>query len=106
MKLFGISKLDIEVPHQLTQEEALKRTRNFLDDLKKQYVDKISHVREEWEENNCKFSFSVMGISTSGTLAVKPSDIEISGDLPIIIRGPIKKKIESTIRERAEKLLA
>jgi hypothetical protein len=98
-------KLKIIVPHQLTQEEALRRTRGLLDEVKKQFADKISNVCEEWEGNNCKFSFSAMGLPTSGTLTVKPSEVELSGNLPLAA-ALLRTKIESTIRERAEKLLA
>jgi hypothetical protein len=97
-------KLNIKVAHQLTQDEALKRTHGLLDEVKNQFAEKISNVCEEWEENNCRFSLSAMGFSTSGTLTVKPSEIEISGDLPWAATF-FKGKIESAIRERAEKLL-
>ena len=98
-------KLNIKVPHQLTQEEALRRTRTLLENVKNQYSEKISDVREEWEGNLCQFSFSAMGFSTSGTLTVKPSEIEISGNLPFAAAF-FKGKIEATIRERAEKWFA
>jgi hypothetical protein len=100
-----MAKLNMKFPHQLSQDEALKRTRGLLDDVKNQFAEKVSNLREEWEENTCQFSFSAKGFSVSGTLTVKPSEVELSGDLPwaaTFFRG----RIESTIRERAEKLLA
>jgi hypothetical protein len=100
-----MAKLNMKFPHQLSQEDALKRSRGLLDEVKNQFADQISNLSEKWEENTCQFSFSVKGFSVSGTLTVKPSEVELSGDLPwaaTFFRG----KIESTIRERAETLLA
>jgi len=100
-----MAKLNMKFPHQLPQNLALKRTRGLLDEVKNQFADQASSLREEWEENTCRFSFSVKGFSVSGTLTVKPSEVDLSGDLPwaaTFFRG----KIESTIRERAKKLLA
>ncbi len=98
-------KLNLAVSHSLTQDEALKRIKNLLSDVKTQFADKISDVHEEWDGNVGKFNFSAMGFPVSGTLTVKTSQVEISGHLPfaaILFKG----KIESTIRERAETLLA
>lgn len=100
-----MARLSMVVPHRLTQDEAVKRIKMLLDEVKNQFADKISDLREEWHGNTGKFSFSAMGFSVSGTLAVKPSEVELSGSLPFaaaFFRG----RIESTIRERAEVLLA
>ena len=98
-------KLNMSVSHSLTQEEAVKRIKNLLNDVKTQFADKIRDLHEEWDGNVGKFDFSAMGFPVSGTLTVKTSQVDISGHLPfaaILFKG----KIESTIRERAETLLA
>jgi hypothetical protein len=99
-----MAKLNMKFLHQLSQEDALKRSRGLLDEVKNQFANQISNLSEKWEKNTCQFSFSVKGFSVSGTLTVKPSEVELFGDLPwaaTFFRG----KIESTIRERAETLL-
>lgn len=100
-----MAKFKMEFPHQLSQDEVLKRARGLLDEVKNQFADQVSNLSEKWEENTCRFSFLVKGFSVSGTLTVKPSEVELSGDLPwaaTFFRG----RIESTIRERVEKLVA
>ena len=98
-------KFSIKVPHNLTQDDALKRIQGLLGELKGQFSEKISNLSEEWMGNTNTFSFSVMGFSVSGALIVKHSEIEISGNLPLMAI-PFKSKIESTIIERTKTLLA
>jgi hypothetical protein len=93
------------VPHHLSQDEALKRIQRLLNNVKNRFGDKISDMHEEWDGNVGRFSFSAMGMPVSGTLTVKPSEIELSGDLPFLA-ALYKSKIESAIREQAETLLA
>src|ERR1035437_7475891 len=97
-------KLNMAVSHSLTQDEAVKRIKNLLNDVKTQFADKISGLHEEWDGNMGKFKFLAMGLPGSGTLAVKASQVEISGDLPFAAML-FKGKIESTIRSCAESLL-
>jgi len=98
-------KLNMVVPHRLSQDEALRRIKGLLGEVKTQFTDKISDLREEWRGNTGEFSFSAMGFSVSGTLAVNPSEVKLSANLPFAAMF-FKGRIESTIRERAEALLA
>ena len=98
-------KLNMTVPHHLPQDEALKRIQGLLNNVRMQFADKISDLHEEWNDNVGRFSFSAMGMPVSGTIKVTPSEVELSGDLPFLA-ALYKSKIESTIREQAETLLA
>jgi len=98
-------KLNIKIPHQLTHDEASKRIQGLLGELKNEFAGEINNVREKWEENTDTFSFSIMGFSISGTLTVKPSEVELSSNLPFAA-ALFKGKIESMIQERAKTLLA
>lgn len=100
-----MARLDMAVSHRLTQDEAVARIKTLLGEVKKQFADKISDLREDWNGNNGKFSFSAMGFSVSGNLVVKPDKVELTGNLPFAASF-FKGKIESTIRERAKTLLA
>ena len=97
-------KLKMTIPHQLRQDEALKRIQGLFGEMKDQFADKISNVREEWKEYTDTFSFSVMGFSVSGTLRVNSCEVELSSNLPFAVSF-FKGKIESTIQERAKRLL-
>jgi hypothetical protein len=100
-----MAKFKMSVSHRLLQDEVLRRIRSELRELKNQFADKISDLREEWGGNIGRFSFSAMGFSVSGTLTVKASQVEFDFDLPLaatLFRG----KIESTLRDRLQTLLA
>jgi hypothetical protein len=98
-------KLNMTVAHHLPEDEALKRIKSLLESVRTKFADKVSDVHEEWNGNTGTFSFSALGFPVSGVLTVKPSEVEISGDLPLLV-ALYKKQIESTIREQAESLLA
>ncbi len=99
-----MSRLKMSVPHELSQDEALRRIKNLLEEVKTQFSDKISNLYEQWDGYEGNFGFSAMGFSVSGTLTVEDDEVEISGNLPLAAMF-FKGKIESTIRERAEALL-
>jgi hypothetical protein len=98
-------KLNMSVTHELPQDEALKRVKKAIADLKTQYADKISDLREDWNGNTCEFHLSVKSASGSGTMIVKPSEVEISGNLPLLAWA-FTGKIESIIREKLKQILA
>jgi hypothetical protein len=102
-------KLNMSVTHELPQDEALKRVKKAIADLKTRYADKISDLREDWNGNTCEFhlsvNLSVKSASGSGTMIVKPSEVEISGNLPLLAWA-FTGKIESIIREKLKQILA
>jgi len=96
------------VEHRLPQAEALNRVQSLLGDVKTQFADKISDLEENWEGNQGRFSFNAMGFAVSGTLTVNNNTVVIDGKLPFaagLLKGRIER-IESTIKERADELLA
>ena len=100
-------KMNMSIPHRLSQEEALKHAKTILGEVKSEYTDKISNLHEKWDGNTGWFSFSAKGFSISGTLTVKPSGVELSANLPFAARFFQERieKIKSIIRKRAETLL-
>jgi hypothetical protein len=95
----------MSVSHHLAQEEALRRIKALLTQVKSQYSDMISDLHEVWEDNIGTFSFRAKGFQVSGVLAVADSRVELAGKIPIMAL-PFRGMIEDTIRERAETLLA
>jgi len=98
-------KLDIVVSHKLSREEATARIEGLLGRLKEEYRDTIKNLNENWENNSCLFSFSVMGSAVSGTLDILSDEVYMTGDLPFAA-SLFKGKIETMIREKATELLA
>ena len=98
-------KLNITIPHSLTQAEAAHRIHGLLGDLKAEHADKIKDLQEEWNGHMGKFDCSIMGLRVSGILAINPAQVTITGSLPLAAML-FKGKLESMITEHAAKLLA
>ena len=100
-----MAKMNLSVPHRLSQQDALTRIKGLLEKVKAEHSDKFSDLREEWRGNVGAFSFSALGFSVSGTLTVTPTAVQFSGDLPFAA-SLFKNKIAATIHDRATELLA
>ncbi|MCX6159060.1 MAG: polyhydroxyalkanoic acid system family protein [Ignavibacteriae bacterium] len=97
-------KLELNIPHELSQAEALNRIQNFLPKLKEQHSDKIKDLEESWNGNTGEFKFNISGFKVSGTLQVGEDFVIITGELPfaaLLFKGTI----EDTIRAKAMELL-
>ena len=95
----------MSIRHKLPQDEALFRIKGLLGEIKQQHGDQISDLQEDWSGNIADFSFKAAGFGVSGTLEVTSSDVKLKGKLPFAANF-FKGKIESTIRKRAQNLLA
>ena len=98
-------KMNVSVPHNLSADEAIRRIKNLVGDMKKQFGDRVTDLKEEWSGNNGQFAFKAMGFDVSGTVQVDAGEVRIQGDLPFAA-SMFKGRIESTIQERARQLLA
>jgi hypothetical protein len=97
--------MELTMPHQLGQEEALRRIHSLLAHVKAQYPDKFSDLHETWTDSGGEFAASIMGVPVSGRLTVTPTQVQLRGSIPFAAL-PFKGQIEETIRTQAEQLLA
>jgi hypothetical protein len=96
--------MKVSVPHSLNPEEAVRRIKNLVGDVKKQFADKVTDVREDWSGYNGQFSFKAMGFNIAGTVEVGAQEVKIEGNLPFAA-SMFKGRIESAIQEKARQLL-
>lgn len=97
--------LTISVPHSLGTEEATARLKTFFGKLKERYQDKMSNLEEQWEGNKLAYAFSTFGFNIKGDLNVEPGEVKVNGSLPFAAMM-FKGKIEQSVREELEKVLA
>ena len=97
--------LDISIPHELSQEEALTRIKRLLSEAKRDHGDKIDKLEENWEGNTGTFSFSAKGYDISGNLVVQPNSIELTSTVPFAV-SLFKGMITSMITQKAKELLS
>ena len=93
-----MSSLDISVPHDLGQEEAISRVQAFIAQARKQFGDKSNDVKETWNENVCTFDISANGVALSGTLTVLPDKVTLTSKLPMAAVF-FKGKLESALTD-------
>lgn len=97
--------MKVTVPHSLDPAEAARRIKNLVVDVKKQFADQVSDIKEDWSGNHGQFSFKAMGFEIAGTVDVNTKEVQIQGNLPFAA-SLFKGRIESAIQEKARKLLA
>ncbi len=100
-----MANLDITIPHQLTQQEALARIQELLKTLQEEQKETIKDVSEQWDDNEGKFSFSAKGFDLSGNIKVEENAVSIQGKLPFALSF-FKGMIGDTIKKKATELLA
>ncbi|MEO8405702.1 MAG: polyhydroxyalkanoic acid system family protein [Chitinophagaceae bacterium] len=100
-----MSKLTVNVPHNLSQQEALTRIKKLLTGLKEQHKGMVTDVKENWNGNNGNFEFSAKGFDVAGLIDVKQSSVDIDADLPFAL-SLFKGSISKVISDKAAQLLS
>lgn len=98
-------KFGVNVPHQLSREDAKSRLVRFVEMLQTNFQGKVSDVNQSWEGDTLKFSFKTFGIQLAGGIEVTDDALKLDGDLPFAAMM-FKGKIESDIREQLERIVA
>lgn len=99
-----MSSLNISIPHELSQDDAVARIKKLLTKLQVEQKDMIQNVKEEWNGNKSNFSFSAKGFDIAGNIAVNPDSVNIKGDLPFMLSF-FKGKIEEIIKAQGQAVL-
>lgn len=89
----------VTVEHNLGKDEALSRIKGVLSSSD------ISDLQKNWTDDGGSFSGKIMGMDVSGSVEVSDTNAEIDVSYPMAAR-PFKGKIESTLKEKAESVLA
>lgn len=96
--------VNISVPYQIPQDEALSRIHARIAQIKTQYSSHVSNLTENWNGYSGAFSGSSHGFTVSGNLVVNSSLVTVVIELPFIAFA-YKAKVEAGIRDELTKLL-
>jgi hypothetical protein len=99
-----VPKFHLEVPHNLTADEAKSRLERFVESLQAKFQDKVSDLTQSWNDNTLSFSFKTFGFKVGGAIASLEKKLDVSGDIPIAAMM-FKGKIETEIREQLSRLM-
>lgn len=94
--------MNISVPHNLSQEEALNRVKGLLNKLKEEQAGRFTNLSEDWRDNGGNFQITIQGFDLGGEIAVTPSAVDINAKLPFalsLFQGAIKQTITGKLNE-------
>ena len=93
-------KINLEIPHKLSAEDARKRLEKFTESLPQ---DQIKDLEQSWNENTLTFGFKTFGIKIGGDLTAAEEKLLVNLELPFSAMM-FKGKIESEIKKQLERL--
>lgn len=94
----------VEVPHQLGQQQALERLQAFVQKVADRYKDQVSKVDGNWEGNVLNFALTTYGFNITGSLTVEDTAVQLKGQIPFAAL-PFRGKIEHSIGGELQKQL-
>ena len=100
-----MANIIVSIGHRLTEDEALRRVRIRIGQIKLQYSNMVSDLTENWDGYVGTFSGSARGMSVSGTVIVSPSSVTVSAGVPAVA-FMFKGRIEAGIRDELTRMLA
>ena len=93
-------KINLEIPHSLSAEEARTRLERFTETLPQ---DQVTDLEQSWNDDTLSFGFKTFGIKIAGDLTAADQKLLVSVDLPFSAMM-FKGKIESGIKKQLERL--
>lgn len=93
----------VDVPHPLSQEQAIERLKSVLDQLGKEQST-FSLEKTVWTGNSLAFAVKAVGMTIDGTMIVYDSRINIEGDIPFAA-SIFKGRIEQELKDRVARLM-
>ena len=94
----------LETTHSLGQEEATRRLKERFSSLIDEHQDRISNLRQQWDENAFSFGFEAVGMKIAGTVTVEPSAVKLAAEVPLAAML-FKSRIEEHVHKELGELL-
>lgn len=91
--------MQVNIPHQFSQKEAIAKVKKALADARPQLQGKAVVEEERWEGEMLHFAFTAQGQSISGNLKVGEGVFELYAKLPLMMKL-FEGKIERAIKEQ------
>ena len=94
----------VNIPHDLTRDEAEQRLRTGFQRIREQIGGKALAFEERWEDGRLNFSAGAFGQRVTGRVDVLEKSVRIEIDLPWIL-GSIAEKLPGRLRKAGRLLL-
>jgi hypothetical protein len=96
--------LVVSIPHSLGKEEAIRRLKGGLTQLKERSGNQLAAVDTQWDDNKASFSLSLLGQSASGNLEVLEDSVRLEIVLPWFLQM-IAEKAKALIQKQGHLML-
>lgn len=97
-------KFNLEIPHQLSVDEAKDRLTRFTEMISSKFQDSVEDLEQSWSGDSLSFGFKTFGFKIQGEIEVLENKLVLNGDLPFAAMM-FKGKIESEIRQQLERIM-
>ncbi|HXW70010.1 MAG TPA: polyhydroxyalkanoic acid system family protein [Methylocella sp.] len=94
----------ITLPHNLGVAEAKRRITQRMEELRRDYIDKIGYSEANWEGDTAKLRVVVFGQTVAAQIAVMSDTMRIEVQLPWILAG-LTNRIQGFLKSNAEETL-
>jgi Putative polyhydroxyalkanoic acid system protein (PHA_gran_rgn) len=101
-----MASLIVRVNHRLPQDEALRRVKNRIAELRLQYSNNL-HLSENWSGYVLMFAAAGKGNEAQGNVWVNPSDVIVQGQLKLSgLASFFESQIEPRLRAELIRILS
>lgn len=95
----------VDIPHNLTRQEAKQRIENGFGRIREQIAGKTLAFEERWEGERLLFDAAAFGQSVSGRIDILEHSVRMEVDLPWILAS-IAEKLQGKLKKEGTLLLA
>ncbi len=96
--------VSVDVKHGLGAEEAKRRVKAGIEEMKAKYGEQLSFAQVEWNDMHADLVISAMGHSLKGAFDFLPDCVRVSLELPWIL-AIVAEKAKSLIAHKTEDML-
>jgi hypothetical protein len=98
------SPLVVSIPHRLGREEAVRRIKSGLGDVRTSYSALLAINEESWTGDHLVFRVSALGQSAAGSIDVADDHVRLEVTLPWLL-AKLAEKITPAIRKEGTLML-
>ncbi len=92
--------LNMTAPHALGQDEALRRIKERIDGAKGAYGDRVSDLREQWNDHELTFAFTAARMKIAGKVTIEPAAVRLTAEVPwaaMLMKGMIERQVRQQL---------
>jgi hypothetical protein len=96
--------LVVSIPHRLGKEEAIRRLKTGLAEIRTKHSQLFSVAEETWDQGRLQFRISALGQAVSGTIDVAEDSVRLEIFLPWLL-AKLAETLQPLIRREGTLLL-